>query len=291
MQSTLTYSLILFVLSGSVSFFGIKNKKDSPPIEKPLAACNKIKPKGPFVYKVVHKEPKIENLRMIGKVTKCGVEAPDRDSKLQGRVLRAIRFQNISRAVEKKYDLPENIVLAMVIQETGGADMLPNCLDDGGIGICHMQGSTASDFGLKTHKGFNELRSKAHGRILRGLIETHKYDRKKLIKYDDRFHPILNLDAVGRMLSCYRKRRKRNGETEMQVAIKHYAGAYNYKHYWRNVVFFRKTLNDPKFIASLEKDFNKKNQQLTINGKSGDFKAYIKAHQDQNINYGLDAYK
>lgn len=228
---------------------------------------------------------------MIGKVTKCGVEATDNQKKLQGKVLRALRFQNISQKVEEKYGLPKNLVLAMVIQETGGADMLPNCLDDGGIGICHMQGSTASEFGLKTHQGFKELKSKTHGRVLRSLIEKHQYDRKKLIKYDDRFHPVLNLDAVGRMLTCYRKRRKRTGETEIQVGIRHYAGAFNYSHYWRNVNFFTKTLNDPKFLRSLEKEFNLANKNLIIDGKKADFKAYIKAHQNQNLNYGLGSYK
>ncbi|MEM6806687.1 MAG: hypothetical protein AAF696_35125 [Bacteroidota bacterium] len=290
MHSVLTYSLILFLISGPISVNKLAVQRKAPVQVLATNTCQKSKPGKNFSYKVIHKEPVMENLRMIGKVTKCGVDAVDSQTKNMGRVLRALRFQNISERVEKKYDLPKNLVLAMVIQETGGADMLPNCLDDGGIGICHMQGSTASDFGLKTYKGFNLLKSKTHGRILRSLIEKNNYDRKKLIQHDDRFHPILNLDAVGRMLSCYRKRRKKTGETDIQVAIKHYAGAYNYRHYWRNVVFFRKTLNDEKFLKSLEKEFNKRNPNLKINGKAGDFDGYINAHQEQNLNYGLAAY-
>ena len=255
-----------------------------------LPACNRVKPKGKFTYNIVHTEPVMKNLKMIGKVGDCGVEAESQTAKLHGRILRAMRFQNISSKVEEKYGLPKNMVLAMVIQETGGADMLPNCLDDGGIGICHMQGSTASEFGLKTYRNYKALRSKTHGRALRSLIRTNRYDRKKLIKYDDRFHPILNLDAAGRMLACYKSRKKRSGESNMQTAVRHYAGAYNYRHYWRNVSYFRKQLNNPEVSAALEKEFNKQNRNLTINGKKGDYKGYIKAHQEQNENYGLSNY-
>jgi hypothetical protein len=49
-------------------------------------------------------------------------------------------------------------------------------------------------------------------------------------------------------------------------------------------------LEDEEFIEGLEKDFNDQNTNLTLNGKPCDFKKYIKAHQDQNMNYGLEQY-
>lgn len=256
----------------------------------PGVSCSKRKPRGDFSYREIHPEPQIKNLKMIGYVARCGIEGKDATEKLYGAILRAKRFENITEKVESKYGLPRNILLAMIMQETGGADMLPNCRDDGGIGICHMQSSTASLFGMKTHMGFNKLVSKEHGRILRNLIKTHKYDRKKLIKYDDRFHPLLNVDAAGRMLFCY-KQTKIRGLTHIQSAIRRYAGKYNYRHYWKNVEYYRKKLNDPAVMKAIETQFNKKNPNLIINGKKGDFKSYIRAHQLQNENYGLTNYK
>ncbi|MEO0468514.1 MAG: hypothetical protein AAF206_02745 [Bacteroidota bacterium] len=253
-------------------------------------ACYKRKPRGDFSYRVVHKEPVMRNLRMVGKVGRCGIEGSDKTERLYGAILRAMRFQNITRKVENKYGLPKNLILAMVIQETGGADLLPNCLDDGGIGLCHMQGSTASSFGVSTYRGFNKLVSKTHGRILRAKIKENNYDRKKLIKYDDRFHPILNLDAAGRMLHCYQQQRVK-GLTSMQSGIYRYAGSYNYRHYYRNVQYYRKKLNDPAVIAAVRKTFNRRNSRLLINGKKGNYDAYINAHQEQNENYGLKNYR
>ena len=253
-----------------------------------LVGCNKRKPRG-YGYRNIVKERKMSNLKMIGKVGKFGVEGRNKTEKLYGKILRAMRFQNITRRVERKYNLPKNLVLAMVMQETGGADLLPNGLDDGGLGLCHMQPMLAVEYGLKTYQNNKAMRSRAHGRALRRLIDRHKHDRKKLIQYDDRFHPILNLDAVGRMLHCHQHRPKK-GYTKTQVAILRYAGRYNYRKYWRNVQYFRRHLNDPKVIRGVERMFNKKNPKFKINNYKGNFKEYIRVHQDQNRNYGLDRY-
>lgn len=253
-----------------------------------VIGCNKKKPKN-FGYKTIVKERKMTNLNMIGYVGKFGVEGKNKTEKLYGKILRAMRFQNITRRVERKYGLPKNLVLAMVMQETGGADLLPNGLNDGGLGLCHMQPMLAHDFGLKTYQNNRAMRSKSHGRALRRLIEKHKHDRKQLIKYDDRFHPILNLDAVGRMLHCYQHRPKR-GYSKTQVAILRYAGRYNYRKYWLNIQYFRRHLNDPNVIKRVERMFNKLNPRFKINNYKGNFREYIRVHQDQNRNYGLERY-
>ena len=259
--------------------------------ESEKKVCVKVKPKQTLEYKAQIKEPQIKNLTMIGKVGRFGIEGTTKTEKLYGSILRALRFQNITEKIEQKYGLPENFLLAMVIQETGGADLLLNGRDDGGAGICHMQGSTATEFGLSTYKGCKKLRCKAHGLEMRSLIDKYKYDRKKLIKYDDRFHPIYNLDAAARMLSCY-KTPKVNGFTaNWSSAIYRYAGKYNYSKYWKNILGYSKKLNDPSVINAVKKEFNKRNPNLIINGKKGNFDAYIKAHQEQNINYGLNEYK
>jgi len=251
--------------------------------------CKKTKP-NIFSYKPIIAEPRIDHLQMIGKAGKYGVEGSNDNERLYGMVLRTLRFQNITRKVEKKYGIAQNLILAMIMQETGGVDVLTNGQNDGGVGLCHMQGSTSKEFGLKTYKGCDQLRCTKHGKALRKLVEKHNYDRKQLVKYDDRFQPILNIDAVGRMLSCYKYPKVKNFYMEWSSAIYRYAGRYNYRKYWRNVQYFKKILNDPKMIDKVRKEFNRRNTHLKINGKKSKFDDYIKMHQDQNINYGLNSY-
>ncbi len=236
-------------------------------------------------FRRVVDDPKIENLTMIGEVYRTGVHG----DRLRGTILRAMRFQNITKKVEFKYGLPDNMVLAMVMQESMGVDLLPNSSDDGGLGLCHMQPSTASEFHLKTLDKCKDLRNFKHGKKLRKLIQKYKFDKSKLIKYDDRFHPILNLDAAGRMLWYY-KMGPQSRNTPVKTAIYRYAGYRNYKEYYKMVEYYRGLLNDPKVIDDVRKEFNRLNPKLKINGEKGDFDLYIKTHQEQHRNYGLDEY-
>jgi len=257
---------------------------------KPVNKCTKTKPKN-FGYEAIIAEPNMTKLSMIGRVDKNGVQGSSATERLQGKLLRALRFQNITRKVEQKYGIRRNLILAMIMHETGGADLLPNGGDDGGLGLCHMQPKLATEFGLNTYQNCRDLRNKTHGRRLRSLIEKHKYDRKNLIQYDDRFHPILNIDAVGRMLQCYYHQTPIKGLNRWQSAIYRYAGSYNYRKYWQQVEYYRKKLNDEAQIDAVRYKFNRKNPNFEINGKKGTFDKYLKAHRDQNINYGLNEYK
>lgn len=250
----------------------------------------KLKPHN-LSYQEIIDEPTFQNLRMIGKVEKFGVTGKNKAERLSGKVLRSLRFQNITSKVEEKYGLPKNIVLAMIMHETGGADMLPNGLNDGGLGLCHMQPSVAGDFGLKIYKNSKKLKDKRLGIQLRSLIKEHKYDRKKLIRFDDRFHPILNIDAVGRMLSEYKYPKIKGLSSGFATSVYRYSGKYNFRTYWRNVNYYMKKLNDPSIIKQVEKEFNAKNLNFKIDGVKSDFNGYIKSHQKQNINYGLNEYK
>ncbi|MEN8121020.1 MAG: hypothetical protein ABFS35_11760 [Bacteroidota bacterium] len=245
-----------------------------------------LKPAFHNSYKVIIKEPKFKNLKMLGTVKKTGVYG----KRMYGQILRGLRFQNITKKVEEKYHLPENLLLAMIIQESGGVDLLPNSIDDGGIGLIHMQPSLARKFGLKTYENCDKLVCKKHGKEIRQLIKKNNYDRKKLISYDDRFHPILNIDAAARMLVYYKMGYKTK-DTPIKTAIYGYAGPYNYKKYYKNVSFYMQKLNDENLIDEIRNDFNMQNENLKINNKKGDFDLYIEAHQKQNINYGLKKYK
>lgn len=236
-------------------------------------------------YTNIFSEPKMTNLVMIGKVGKYGVGGDD------GKLLRALRFKDIAAAVERRYNLPPHILLAMVAQESSGVDLLPNGQDDGGFGLCHMQPLLANQFGLKTYAGCKSMRCTKHGVVLRKIIERNKFDRKKVIQYDDRFHPILNLDAAARMLTFYVSGKRIAGLGPFRTALCRYAGKYNYRTYWSNVKRFMSKLEDPAYMAKIEKQFNKLNPRLTINGKKADFDSYMNACWQQQYNYGLTEYR
>jgi len=274
-------SLLLIVMHGcQTSEYNIKNKFKEQTIEV-------LKTSRPnLAYDSVVPECVYANLDMPGTVKRSGVYG----ERKYGMLVRTLRFQNITRKVEKKYGLPENLLLAMMMQESGGADLLPNSGDDGGLGLIHMQPKLAKEFGLKTYQDCDKLVSREHGEALRALITQYKFDKKQLIAFDDRFHPILNIDAAGRMLAYYAAG-KQFQDTPLKTAIYRYAGSKNYQKYYENILLFLGQLSDKELLADLENYFNETNPTLTINGKKADFDAYIKSHQKQNINYGLKKYK
>lgn len=247
-----------------------------------------IKPKN-LTYKEIFPEPSFENLKMIGYVESIGVRAENSEMRLYGMILRSLRFKNITTKVEKKYGLPENLILAMVMQESGGVDLLPNSSDDGGLGLCHMQPYMANLFNLKTYQNCKKMVSREHGRALRQLISDNNMDKKLLLEFDDRFHPILNLDAAGRMLAYYMNG-PQTQNSPVKTAIYGYAGRINYPEYYKRVKEYWKKLNDRNIIKKVEAEFNNLNPFLRINGKDADFNGYILTHQQQNRNYGLDKY-
>ena len=179
----------------------------------------------------------------------------------------------------------------MICQESSAVDLLPNGTDDGGFGLCHMQPSVARDFGLTVYADCKELVCREHGKALRVVLEQHNYDRKKVIKFDERLHPIKNIDAVGRMLTVHSEGKKIAGLGPFRTALCRYAGKYNYQKYWKNVRQFMDFLSDSVYLQKLERRFNDLNPNLKINGKPANFKIYITICQEQNYNYGLAQYE
>ncbi len=248
------------------------------------AAIKADKPKLGFVQK--REDPVFEGLTMLGDVSRHGVGGFD------GKILRTLRLRNVADAVEERYCLPKGTVLAMVAHESGGADLVTNGQDDGGAGFCHMQPVTAKEFGLRVYKDAGGLRNFPHGRELRALIAANRSDRKKLIVHDDRFHPILNLDCVGRMLAWHMNRSDRSGALDpFQKAIRAYSGSKNYPVYWARVQELRRLLASKAEIAKVEARFNAANPNFRINGKPAKFWDYVRECERQNENYGLAEYR
>lgn len=249
-------------------------------------------------FRALHPDPVIENITMIGKINKFGVVG------YQGKILRSLRFKNVSDAVEHRYNLPQGVVFAMMVQESSGMDLLPNGLGDGGFGLCHMQPAVAHEFGLKTYDNCRAMvcngkdsRSckvpggKAnHSKKLTNELIAKRYDKKLLYHLDDRLHPVYNLDAVGRMIAYHMDGKLINGYGPLRTAIRRYSGGPNYNKYWKNLLKIMSLVNNLEYMKKLERDFNILNPNLKINGKPANFRIYIQAMQQQNLNYGLESY-
>ena len=284
-------------------YFVLNQKKDNLKIEK--VAEKHIRSYGyrtdvpTLSFRQIYNDPILVHLNMFETPGRFGVEHDD------AKVLRALRFKNVTDAVEDRYNLPRNVILAMVIKESNGIDLLPNGLGDGGFGLCHMQPLLAVEFGLRTFKNCNSMVCNGkdkrsctrfgiklnHAKDLKDLIESKSFNRKLLISYDDRLHPILNLDAVGRMLSCYMDGKPIKGLGPLRTAVCRYAGSHNYEKYWSKVLYYVDLLEDKDFMSKLESKFNNLNQKLLIDGKPANFDSYLSVFQKQNYNYGLEEYR
>lgn len=217
-----------------------------------------IRPKRPLMFEGGPKlSGRIEGANLVG----------TQQERQAGRIERSLRFKNITDAVELRYKLPPGLILAMVMQESYGADMYPNALNDGGIGLCHMQPKLSQEFGLETYKGNDNLRDPRHGRELRERIRLANGDVFVLAQNDDdRFNRVLNLDAVGRMLATWMHepvKNRRAPKDPIDRALWRYSGRRSYA---GRVKVYRAQLRDPKLLSKVMRAFDARNKDLKANG-------------------------
>lgn len=122
------------------------------------AELKRIKPEMIYFEKYM---PTIENLRFPDTSSRNEhLDLPEGvgiygASGQESKLIRVLRYKNITDAVEDRYNLPSGVLLAMIMEESTGVDLLPNARNDGGFGLSHMQGATASEYGLHTFEGCN----------------------------------------------------------------------------------------------------------------------------------------
>ncbi len=242
-----------------------------------------MKPKLGFTQ--VYADPDIQDLDLPGGITKYGAD------NTCGKIIRTLRFKNITDAVEARYNLPHCILLAMIMEETTGADLLPNAHSDGGFGLIHMQPVNAVEFGLTTYGGCDKMVCRKHSKGLEELLDENHYDRRKVYRYDDRLHPVLNVDAAGRMVAYYLALPPIKGMTPLQSAVCRYAGSHNYEKYLEHISLYAAYLRNPSALAQAESLFNRLNKGYVINGKPSSFQRYLQICRQQNYNYGLAKYQ
>ncbi len=224
-----------------------------------------------------------ENLKLRGGIGRNAI-----DNHI-GIVQRALRYQSLTSLIEAKYNLPKNLLLAILIQESQGGGILLNGTDDGGAGIIHFQPSVAQEFNLKVYKGVNDLINRKHGEELRELVKEEKGDLVKLSKYDDRFNPLINIDATARkiLLSMHSPNVE---DGYLRFGVRAFSGRGEY---WGKLKKWILLLDEEVFIRKVEEVFNRDNENLLINGEKPEnpFLAYLVAFTEMNWkNYGVDYY-
>lgn len=276
----------------------IENNKTREVISS--AEFKKIKPE--LSYAEIHPAIKVENFKVPGGETKWGA------STTEGKMTCTMVYKEITDAVEDRYNLPSGILLAMIMEESTGIDLLPNGRGDGGFGLSHMQGSVAAEYGLKTFNGCNALVCNSHrgckdsdGKFLNHakqlaiLMEEKKDDRKTLVDADERLHLILNIDAAGRMLAAHMSGPKLKGKFShlgpFRTAIARYAGSVNFEKYWEDICKNMKSFDDSNVVEDVAAYFNEKNPNLMVNGQHVDYYGYLAEMKKEFENYGLTEYK
>jgi hypothetical protein len=210
-----------------------------------------------------------------------GIKLAKKESYI-GSAQRTHRFKPIIDAVEKKYNIPKGVLEALVMHESYGDPLQPNKGNDGGIGLIHTQGPTATGLGLKIHGTSKSSRDVKHGKKLKKLFEKCNNVLECVSEYDDRAHPLKNLDAIARyMMQGYRAHK--NWDAAIQWV--HGPGHVNKprgKRYLAKVKAKRKIYNK---LEKLKEDFKNRNSKFTWNQYQGSF------HRFCEENFDLKKYK
>lgn len=293
----------------------IENKleKEIPIYGEKAKEVKRIIPRPPECYKAPHipyrhvtNRPGFPDVKPFGRETIYGNES------MSWRIVEVLKYKVLTSAVERRYNLPPNLIMAMIIQESGGKEFLPNGSGDGGFGLSHMQGETSKRFGLRTicHSlvcnGSNRSCKNIdgvnlnHGKKLKDIINKEKakasrenYDfRKTLANTDERLNHLANIDAVGRMLFKaildWTPNNQRTGISEIdndpfKTAVCVYTGTVNFNKYWKNIC---KYVEDIDNIEKLQKEWSKHEK-----GSKTTLDTYLYRLQHYNAtNYGVNEY-
>lgn len=205
-----------------------------------------------------------------------------KEHELIARIQRTDRWLNIIKTVSKKHNLPEDILYGLVIVESKGEPLLPNYTKDGGFGLVHFQPTTAKYYGLMVFAASsNKIIDRSHARKLEDMIRYCDNDLRKVQMFDERAHPIKNLDAAARyLMNNYQK--TRSWEKAVQSINP------NEKGYAKKV--FRYIENSKRNRRLAIKSFNEKNSGRFWGKTSVDYYLYLTIQWNLNNNYGLGEY-
>lgn len=239
------------------------------------------------------------------KVAFPDVKLADKDS-LNGRIQRTIRWKPFTDAVEKRYGIPEGVLLGLIMQESYGDPLQPNASDDGGIGLVHTQGTTARKLGLKIYGTSTSAADNNHGKSLAAMFQRCNYDFSCVSKSDDRAHPLKNLDAIARYVKegyDFAKGKKVSDTKAWNAGLvwvrgpgfasaylglpTHYRAsrAQKAEKYLGRVTGFTEAIFDEAKVDGARQDFNKRNAGRYT------FDDFVDTFHRAAVNFGVDTYK
>lgn len=252
--------------------------KDRASVERSVPNKSEILKAPNIKYRHVVNKPGFKDVKPFGRETIFGNESMD------WRIVETLKYKTLTSAVERRYALPPNLLMAMILQESGGAEFLANSINDGGFGLIHAQGEASIMYGLKTEchslvcNGTNKSCKDEnghylnHGKSIKEIIEREKsrgqlenYDfRETLSNVDERLNHLASIDLAGRIifraLLSYTPQSRRTGIPEidndpLKSAICVYTGTVNFPKYWSNIKKYVVMLDN---IDSLREMWNKK---------------------------------
>lgn len=262
------------------------------------------------------------DLHYIHKVKDKKITIEKSSSDYVNRAVKVLRFADIADEIEKIYGIPSWLLLALAAHESTGDPLLPNLGGDGWAGLSHIQGINAKKFWLTTLPLYNDrMIDRKHGKDIKHHLEKWKQHMDYMIDKDDRFHPVLGLDVVGRFLLDlkYRHSHKYKWPDLWLHILKRYSGRWDA--YVRGVLEHRYTIqsyrnkNLPTFskwyqeyISSLTPTVQIRKKLINgeivkegniahtgfhakIDGKKVTTQWYINFFQDRLENYEFDKYK
>lgn len=258
-----------------------------------------------------------------------------KDNEVAGRVMRCLRRKALTDEAEKKYGIPQNLLLAMMAQKGLWDPTLPNIMNrktdektgkkkitksDWGLGLIHIQGANAEDYGLKViqtkpwEKNSRAMQDTILWKKILSLYE-HTQDTNKLAKYDDRWNPVLAVDVAARFLrDMYERYGAGKGKDAWIYALNRYSWrkrtdyATKVISYWTlldqyeygeksQIPEFSKEINDvvKKHIADTTRLSSLKNKinavSIKLNDSEGWFEEYLKYFTEELNQYWFESYK
>jgi hypothetical protein len=211
-----------------------------------------------------------------------GIRLADKDSMI-GRVQRTKRWEPIYHAVEEAYGIPKDTLGGMIMQESYGDPVQPNATNDGGLGVVHVQGTTAKLRGLNIYGDSRRDSDQSHGKEIRQMLSGCKYDPACVQKYDERAHLIKVLDTAGRIVS---EGKRIHGTWDEGVEFYRAPGKVGRNTTWKYLQMVKKWragLQDEQAFRRAEVDFQTRNESSLDD--------YLQKWRQMSNNWGLPAYQ
>lgn len=121
---------------------------------------------------------------------------------VKGKFYRTLRWDEIIRDAEDKYDIPNGLMSGLAMRESSGDPLQLNRGGDGGVGLWQFQPGTAKAYGLKIYGNSSAMgRDRRHGRDMRQLLIEGGWDYETIARLDERVDVRKSTEAAGRFLS------------------------------------------------------------------------------------------